>query len=250
MTPDILHIRGICHTYSDAKSGRYCSLSIPELSVRRGEFLVVTGPSGSGKSTLLNLIAGFFLPSKGKVLKNGSPIAGPGPDRVMVFQDHAIFPWFTALQNAAYGLRGQGIGRKEAEQRAMEALVLTGLADAAHLYPAELSGGMRQRVALSRALAMNPDILLLDEPFASVDEAGRAHLQDELLQLWERFRWTVVMVTHDLKEAVQLADRVVMLHTPPRGMDRVFDVDIPRPRRADSPAVRTLHDSLLLALKC
>ena len=133
MTPDILHIRGICHTYSDAKNKRYCSLSIPELRVRRGEFLVVTGPSGSGKSTLLNLIAGFFLPSKGEVLKKGSPISGPGPDRVMVFQDHAIFPWFTALQNAAYGLRGQGMSRREAEERAMEALALTGLADAAHL---------------------------------------------------------------------------------------------------------------------
>ena len=250
MNHDILQIRDICHTYSDAQSGLYCSLSIAELCVRKGEFLMVTGPSGSGKSTLLNLIAGFFLPSKGQVLKNGESIQGPGPDRFMVFQDHAVFPWLTALQNVAYGLRGHGVAKKEAEERAMEALSLVGLADSSRQLPAALSGGMRQRVALARALAMNPDILLLDEPFSSVDEAGRSKLRAEVLALWERFRWTVIMVTHDLSEAVQMGDRIVMLHSPPRGMERVFDLrHIPRPRREDDAEVQDMRRALFWALK-
>ena len=248
MCDDLLVISGVQHHFSGRFANeRPCRLFVPELRVRRGEFLVITGPSGSGKSTLLNLIGGFFLPSSGSILKNGQPITGPGPDRITVFQDHAIFPWYTALQNTAYGLRAQGLPKREAEARAMEALRMAKLEEAAHLYPSELSGGMRQRVALARALALAPDILLLDEPFASVDEASRAHLREELLRLWAQCGWTVIMVTHDLHEAVTLADRVALLHTPPRGLGQIFEIREARPRTPS--LLQHLHAEILSGLQ-
>ena len=245
----ILHIRQLQHSFATTGGQLRRSLCIPELSVRRGELLVVTGPSGSGKSTLLNLIGGFLSPSSGSLLLNGKAIASPGPDRIVVFQDHAIFPWFTALQNTAYGLRGAGMPKAEAHAKALEALRMVGLDSAANLYPAELSGGMRQRVALARALALSPDILLLDEPFASVDEAGRARLRSELLHLWKRFGWTIIMVTHDLPEALMLADRIALLLPPPHGLAHIYDISHARPRNIESPFFQHLHQELFSAMK-
>ncbi|MDY0227704.1 MAG: ABC transporter ATP-binding protein [Desulfomicrobium apsheronum] len=206
-----------------------------DLEIRRGEFVAVVGPSGCGKSTLIDLLAGFTRPTSGTILANGRLVRGPGPERVVVFQDHAVFPWYTALGNVAYGLRRQGVPRREAERHAREALVRVGLGDFVNAYPAALSGGMRQRVALARALVLRPAILLLDEPFAALDAVARARLQDELSALWQEFGWTVVFVTHTLAEAVYLADRVIVLERPPVGLCAVESIVLPRPRHRRDP---------------
>ncbi len=246
MPHEILYLSGIRHIFPDpATGGNREVLRISELRVHCGEFLTVLGPSGGGKSTLLNLIAGFFPPSEGSIVKNKHIVCGPGPDRVLVFQDHAVFPWYTALENAAYGLRGQKYSRTKAREKALEALRLVGLADFAQAYPTTLSGGMRQRVALARALALQPDILLLDEPFASLDAATRTRLQDELLHLRNLWDSTIIMVTRSPDEAVYLADRVALLHPPPRGLDRIFSVHVPRPRNRYDPALKTLTEQVM-----
>ena len=210
------------------------------LTLHAGEFLAVVGASGSGKSTLIDLAAGFTRPSAGEVLFEGRAIAGPGPDRVVVFQDHAVFPWYTAEGNVAYGLRRQGVSRAEARARAREALEQVGLKDFVKAWPVSLSGGMRQRVALARALVLRPSILLLDEPFASLDVMTRHMLQDQLVALWRQCGWSVIFVTHMLDEAVYLADRVVVLHRPPHGLRCQENVVAPRPRRRDDTALAAL----------
>ena len=204
----------------------------------------MAGPSGGGKSTLINLIAGFFPPTEGTILKNGNPLHGPGPDRVVVFQKHALFPWFTAFENVAYGLHRRKLPAKDRQTRVEYALNMVGLSDFSQAYPASLSGGMCQRVALARALVLRPDILLLDEPFASLDAVTRIRLQDELLQLWECHGWTVILVTHNLDEAVYMADRVALLYPPPQGLKRVLTVDIPRTRSRNNAKVKEISGRL------
>lgn len=212
------------------RHGDVIALDALDLTVRRGELVAIVGPSGCGKSTLIDLVAGFTHPTSGAITAMGQPVRGPGPERVVVFQDQAIFPWYTALGNVAYGLRRQGVSRQAARLRAHEALARVGLEDFAHAYPSTLSGGMRQRVALARALILRPDILLLDEPFAALDTRTRFRLQDELVVLWRDFGWTVVFVTHTLAEAVYLADRVIVLDRPPVGLHKIESIDLPRPR--------------------
>lgn len=214
------------------------------LTLHAGEFLAVVGASGSGKSTLIDLAAGFTRPSAGEVLFKGRAVAGPGPDRVVVFQDHAVFPWYTAEGNVAYGLRRQGVSRAEARARAREALEQVGLKDFVKAWPVSLSGGMRQRVALARALVLRPSILLLDEPFASLDVMTRHMLQDQLVALWRQCGWSVIFVTHMLDEAVYLADRVVVLHRPPYGLCCQENVVAPRPRRRDDASLAALAAKL------
>lgn len=205
-----------------------------DFTIAKGEFAVVIGPSGCGKSTLIDLVAGFSKPSWGAISAFGKPVRKPGPDRVIVFQDHAVFPWYTVVDNVAYGLRRQGVKRQMARRRAMEVLGRVGLKDSAHAYPAVLSGGMRQRVALARAIVLEPEILLLDEPFASLDSVTRAQLQDELAALWKSNGWTVVFITHSLSEAVYLGDRVFVLGHPPMGLRAIEAVGIERPRSRNS----------------
>lgn len=233
MTTEIaLELRHVGRVYpGQGLQGGIVALDGFELMVRKGEFVVIIGPSGCGKSTLIDLIAGFIEPTSGTILADGVPLAGPGPDRVVVFQDHAVFPWYTAVGNVAYGLRRQGVPKPEADERAMEALRKVGLGDFVHAYPATLSGGMRQRVALARALILRPRVLLLDEPFAALDAITRVRLQDELIALWREFGWTVVFVTHTLSEAVYLADRVVVLDRPPVGTRVIEIIVLPRPRQ-------------------
>jgi NitT/TauT family transport system ATP-binding protein len=221
-----------------------------DLDLAPGEFLAVVGPSGSGKTTLLDLVAGFTAPTSGALTLRGRPVTGPGPDRAVVFQDHAVFPWYTALGNVAYGLRRQGVPRPEARRRAQEALAQVGLAGFAHAYPATLSGGMRQRVALARALVLQPDLLLLDEPFASLDQANRQRLQDELLSLWQRHGWAVIFVTHALAEAVYLSDRIVALQRPPLGLCACVSVDLPRPRARAGAALRGAVEAISDRVAC
>ncbi|MGE5596257.1 MAG: ABC transporter ATP-binding protein [Hyphomicrobiales bacterium] len=207
------------------------------LSVREGEFLCLVGPSGCGKSTLLNVIAGFEAPSEGEMLAGGRPVTGPGPDRVVVFQEPALFPWLNVQANVEFGLRLAGVSCRERRDRAQYYLELVGLARFAKAFVHELSGGMKQRVQLARSLAIDPHILLMDEPFAALDAQTRDVLQDELQAIWARTGKTVVFVTHNVPEAVLLADRVVVMSPSPGRIKREIEVTLEHPRSPDSHAV-------------
>ncbi len=202
-----------------------------------GEFVVVVGPSGCGKTTLLNLAAGLDQPTRGMVRIDGRRVAGPGPDRAMVFQEHALFPWLTAAGNVEFGLRMKGMSREERRARAATALKMVHLGDAGHKLPHELSGGMRQRVAIARALVMDPDVLLMDEPFSALDAQTRTLLHEQMQEIWAATSKTVLFVTHSVGEAVRLADRVIVLHANPGRIRREVRVGIPHPRDFDSPEI-------------
>jgi len=224
-----LSIRRLSKTYVDPYQGRkVLALRDLDLEIAAGEFIAVVGPSGCGKTTLLNLVAGFLTPSGGEILVEKEPVSGPGADRGVVFQSFALFPWMTVLDNVAFGLKMRGVGKHQRERTAIEFLELAGLAYAAERYPNELSGGMQQRVGVARALANHPDILLMDEPFASVDAQTRMTLQDELARIWQQRRTTVLLITHDVSEAVFLADRVVVLSQ--GSLFAEMRIPIPHPR--------------------
>ncbi|WP_101297327.1 ABC transporter ATP-binding protein [Halegenticoccus soli] len=202
-----------------------------DLDVADGEFVCLVGPSGCGKTTLLRIIAGLEPPTGGEVRLNGEPVTGPGPDLGVVFQEYHLFPWRTVAGNVAFGLERQGVPEEVRERITSDLIELVGLDGFGGAYPSELSGGMKQRVAIARALAVDPEILLMDEPFGSVDAQTREMLQGELLDVWEETGKTVVFVTHDVEEAVTLADRVVVLAANPGRVREVVAVDLPRPRR-------------------
>jgi NitT/TauT family transport system ATP-binding protein len=204
------------------------------LKVEEGTFVSLLGPSGCGKSTLLNIIAGFVAKSKGTVKVDGREVSKPGADRGMVFQEYALFPWRTALENVEFGPQVTGAGAVERRQLANYYLEMVGLSQHAKKYPSELSGGMKQRVAIARALANNPSVLLMDEPFGALDAHTRETMQEELLRIWEKERKTVVFVTHSVDEAVFLSDRVVLMGTHPGHVREVFDIDLPHPRDRSS----------------
>jgi ABC-type nitrate/sulfonate/bicarbonate transport system ATPase subunit len=202
------------------------------LAVQDREIVTVVGASGCGKSTLLNLIAGFETPSAGRVLVDGEPIKGPGPDRGVVFQQTALFPWLSVEDNIAFGLSLRANrGRADRQQVVERLLQRTGLSDFRERRPAELSGGMRQRAAIASVLAINPSTLLMDEPFGALDSLTRSIMQDFLLEIWEEQRKTVVLVTHDIDEAIYLADKTVVMTAQPGRICEVIDVNLPRPRR-------------------
>ena len=202
------------------------------LAVAAGDFVSVVGPSGCGKTTLLNMIAGFLAPSAGEIRVDGRAVSGPGPDRGVVFQSFALFPWRTVLDNVAFGPKMRGVPKARRHEIAREYLALAGLGHAAERYPNELSGGMQQRVGVVRALANEPEVLLMDEPFASVDAQTRMTLQEELTRIWEERRPTILFITHDVAEAVFLADRVVVLS---KGtVLKEMAIDLPRPRAWDA----------------
>ncbi|MFL5200444.1 MAG: ABC transporter ATP-binding protein [Microvirga sp.] len=228
-----LTIRDLSKTYFDAYAGAHVNaVRDVSLDVPAGEFVSVVGPSGCGKSTILNMVAGFIPPSSGEIRVGDRSVTGPGPDRGVVFQSFALFPWKTVLENVAFGPKMRGVARPERERIAREFLDLAGLGAAAGRYPNELSGGMQQRVGVVRALANEPDVLLMDEPFAAVDAQTRMTLQEELTRIWEERRPTVLFITHDVNEAVFLANRVVVL-----SHGSVLDdiaIDLPRPRSWDA----------------
>ncbi|NEA50788.1 ABC transporter ATP-binding protein [Streptomyces sp. SID10815] len=199
----------------EVRYGRSLALTTTELDFAQGSFTALLGPTGCGKSTLLNAVAGFVPPSSGRVLMDGVPVTGPGPDRGVVFQHYALLPWFTARGNVEFALKRFGLSRTERRARALEALAEVGLAEAAEKHPAQLSGGMRQRVALARALAAQPRVLLMDEPFGALDAITRARMQRLLTRLWEHTRTTVVFVTHDVDEALALSQRVIVMAAGP-----------------------------------
>src|ERR1700744_5743217 len=214
-------------------SGRQSHLALSEISltVEDGAFLSILGPSGCGKSTLLYIVGGFVSPTEGVARVKGAPITGPGPDRGPVFQEFALFPWKDVLGNVMYGLRQQGVKRAEAEAQSRRLIEMVGLKGFEAFYPKELSGGMKQRVAIARTLAYRPAVLLMDEPFGALDAHTRTRLQNDLLNIWERDRKTVLFVTHSVEEAVFLSDKVVMMTRSPGRIRQIIDIDLPRPRR-------------------
>jgi len=205
-------------------------VEIAEFAVREGEFVTVIGPSGCGKSTFLHIVGGFIPPESGSIRVYGKEVKGPGPDRGMMFQEFALFPWKTVAGNIAWGLEAQGWEKHRIEETVNKSLDMIGLTDFRNHYPAELSGGMKQRAALARVLAFDPKVLLMDEPFGALDAQTREAMQEELMNLWERTKKTVVFVTHDIDEAVFLADRVVVLTARPARIREEVKIDLPRPR--------------------
>jgi NitT/TauT family transport system ATP-binding protein len=214
-------------------SARQDHLALSDISLRieDGAFVSILGPSGCGKSTLLYIVGGFVQPTRGTARMKGQTISGPGPDRGPVFQEFALFPWKTVLGNVMYGPRQQGVRAAEAEAQSRALLEMVGLKGFEGFYPKELSGGMKQRVALARTLAYHPEVLLMDEPFGSLDAHTRTRLQNDLLNIWERDRKTVLFVTHSVEEAVFLSDKVVMMTGSPGRIRQIIDIDLPRPRR-------------------
>jgi NitT/TauT family transport system ATP-binding protein len=229
--PVKLTARGLAHTYA----GRTATVALAgiDLDVFENEFLVLVGPSGCGKTTFLQIVAGFVTPTEGRVECDGRVVTEPGPDRGYVFQEDAVFPWLTVRQNVEFGLEARGLPVAERRRIAEHFVRLVGLDGFADALPKELSGGMLKRVDLARAYAIDPAVLLMDEPFGPLDAQTRAAMQEELERIWEQARKTVVFVTHDIEEAVFLADRIVVFTPRPGRIQAVIDVDLPRPRRSE-----------------
>ncbi|KXB30698.1 sulfonate ABC transporter ATP-binding protein [Dechloromonas denitrificans] len=214
------------------------------LEIKAGEFVCLLGPSGCGKSTLLNAVAGFALPSAGEITVEGKKITGPGPDRGMVFQEYALFPWMTVAQNIAFGLEIQKKEKAEIDLTVNQLLDLLHLNDFRDRFPKDLSGGMRQRVAIARVLALDSPIMLMDEPFGALDALTRRNLQDELLRIWNKLGKTILFVTHSIEESIYLADRIVVMTYRPGTVKRDQVVDMPRPRDPSSAAFNDLKREL------
>jgi NitT/TauT family transport system ATP-binding protein len=240
LTAPHLSIANVSMNYHTANRGNLLALDKISFAVRTGEFVSIVGPSGCGKSTLLYIVAGLLRATSGQVLAKGVPVNGPSPDRGVVLQNFSIFPWRRVLENVAYGPEMSGAGKTESRAQAMKFLRLVGLADFADYYPRELSGGMKQRVAIAQMLACNPSVFLMDEPFGALDALTREILQDQLLQLWEQDRKTVLFVTHSIDESVLLSDRIIIMGPRPGHIKQIVDVDLPRPRH--SAEIRALPE--------
>jgi len=225
----ILTVSHLCKHFSSGGK-TMTALQDIHLTTHRREFLCVVGPSGCGKSTLVRILAGLEEHSEGQVLLQGRPVTGPGSDRGMVFQGYTLFPWLTVKKNVMFGLEVNGHGKYQSEREAMQWLALIGLEKFADAYPHQLSGGMKQRVAIVRALANQPRILLMDEPFGALDAQTRARMQAHLLEIWRKIDITIVFITHDLDEAILLADRILVLSAHPGQVQELIEVPVPRPR--------------------
>jgi len=230
--PVILEVKHLGKTF-ETPQGTVTALEDINFKTHRREFVCVIGPSGCGKSTLIRILAGLEQETSGEMLLEGKPVHGPGPDRGMVFQGYTLFPWRTVKRNVMFGLEMAGRGRFEAEQEALQWIDLVGLSKFANAYPHQLSGGMKQRVAIARALANQPRILLMDEPFGALDAQTRAKMQAYLLEIWKNIDVTILFITHDLDEAVYLADRILVLKAHPGEVQEVIEVPVPHPRSPD-----------------
>ncbi|UOF92441.1 ABC transporter ATP-binding protein [Fodinisporobacter ferrooxydans] len=222
----ILEVDRVSLSYDMTKD----TLSNISILVKKGEFLSIIGSSGCGKSSLLNIIAGFIHPTKGKVAVNGKLVDRPGPERGVVFQDLALFPWLSVAENVSFGLKMSGMAKQERLKKSMEAIQMVGLTGSEHKSIAELSGGMRQRVAIARTLVTEPEIILMDEPFSALDEQTRELLQEELLRIQEKTGMTIILVTHSIDEAIYMSDRVVALQSNPGQIKRILNIELGRPR--------------------
>jgi ABC-type nitrate/sulfonate/bicarbonate transport system ATPase subunit len=230
MTPKLL-VEGVTRVFPGQRGGAPVTALLPtDLAIAENDFITLLGPSGCGKSTLLRIVAGLDRPSAGRVLLDGAPVTGPGPERGMVFQSYTLFPWLTVAQNIAYGLTERGVPPGDARARIAHFIDRMGLAGFENHWPKQLSGGMQQRTAIARALANDPAILLLDEPFGALDNQTRALMQELLLGIWEREQKTVLFVTHDIEEAIFLASRVLVMTARPGRIKADIPVDLPHPR--------------------
>ena len=245
----MIAIERLSKSFETARRSSHLALTDISLDVADGEFVSILGPSGCGKSTLLYIVGGFVQPTQGTVAVDGKPVTGPGPDRGPVFQEFALFPWKTVLGNVMYGPLERGMARSKAEEKARMLIALVHLTGYENFYPKELSGGMKQRVAIARTLAYGPSILLMDEPFGALDAHTRTGLQRELLEIWERDRKTVLFVTHSVEEAVFLSDRVVVLTRSPGRIKETIKIDLPRPRRRTELLVDRRYQTLVIDIE-
>jgi NitT/TauT family transport system ATP-binding protein len=236
-------------SYKTTSGERLLALDKINLEVKPGEFLCIVGPSGCGKSTLLHLIAGLHPQTSGKVLVDGTPVSGPGTDRILIFQELGLFPWLTVGGNVEFGMKMKNVGKAEREEKVQYYLRLVHLSKFRNSYIHQLSGGMRQRVALARALATEPDVLLMDEPFAALDAQTRDLLHDELERIWAETGRTIIFVTHNVREAVRLGDRVALLTFRPGRVKQEFSVNLPRPRHMEQPDVARTSGDILNCLR-
>jgi ABC-type nitrate/sulfonate/bicarbonate transport system ATPase subunit len=247
--PTRILVRALRKRFTDiARQQEIVALEGIDVEIAADEFLTILGPSGCGKTTLLNIVAGFEQATSGDVRLDGDPIHGPGPDRGVVFQEYALFPWLTVEQNIEFGPRERRVSKAERRNRVRRLIASIGLSGFERRYPQELSGGMRQRVALGRVLVNDPKILLMDEPFAALDAQTRTLMQDELLRVWSRERRTVLFITHNIEEAILLGDRVVVMTARPGRIKEIVAVDLPRPRdvtSTDFNAIRRRVSALL-----
>lgn len=224
-----ISVQGITKTF-DLGGEQFVALDNVSLDIADNEFVTVVGPSGCGKSTLMNLLAGLDQPTSGKAVVDGKVVTGPGPDRGVIFQQYALFPWLTVRKNVEFGLKTAGLGARERRAKAEHFIEMVGLSEFADALPKMLSGGMKQRCAIARAYAVDPTILLMDEPFGALDALTRVKLQEQLLDTWSQEKRTVVFITHDVDEAVFLANRVVVMAARPGRIFDIVDVDLPYPR--------------------
>ncbi len=244
-----LRCLGVGKVWGQGTERAASALQDVDLEVAAGEFVVLIGPSGCGKSTLLFLVAGLENATSGHLEHANHPLGPPGPDRCMIFQEAALYPWLSVADNVTFGPRLRGMAKAERRELAARLLKSVGLAHAVDQRPAELSGGMRQRVAITRALAMNPQILLMDEPFAALDVQTRSKLQDYVIDVWRQSGASVLFVTHHIDEAIALADRIVVFTASPGRIKEIVPVDLPRPRNPRDPAVHEIHDRLVDLLR-
>lgn len=233
--PVVLEIEDLCKTFSSAGNGDKSVLNGVGFNVRHGELICILGRSGCGKTTLLNLFAGFISPTAGQIKLNNRIVRKPGPERGVIFQEDALFPWLTVRENIAFGLKGRRSHARQREREIDHYLDLVGLSEFATYLPSEISGGMKQRVSLARVLILQPQVLLMDEPFAALDAQTREEMQSLLLDLWRQLSHTILFVTHDVTEAVTLADRVILLDKETGSLKGDIPIDIPRPREKSRP---------------
>jgi len=243
-TRTMIEINGVSKVFGQGEQ-RVQAIENLSLHVNEGEFTMLLGPSGCGKTTLLNMLAGFDRPTSGEILLDGEPVTKPGPDRGFVFQDYALFPWKTVIKNIMFGLTLNGHSKRDAREVAQHFVDMVGLNGFENAYTHTLSGGMRQRVGIARALAYDPKVLLMDEPFGALDAQTRTHMQHALVEIWEQTRKTVVFVTHSVAEAVVLGDRVVVMKAKPGEIREVVDIDLDRPRDETDQRFSELRGTLL-----
>ncbi|NLS17691.1 ABC transporter ATP-binding protein [Rhizobium sp. P40RR-XXII] len=250
MTPKI-SFQNVSKSFDLAGQAAFTALQNLNLDIEDGEFITVVGPSGCGKSTAMNIAAGLTPPSSGQVLVDNGPVKGPGPERGVIFQQYALFPWLSVRQNVEFGLQISGRPKEERREIADHFIELVGLTDFADALPKMLSGGMKQRCAIARAYAVNPKILLMDEPFGALDALTRVQLQDQLLTMWSKERRTVMFITHDVDEAVYLASRVIVMAARPGRLHKIIPVDLPFPRTEEirlSPQFAELRNEVWRAV--